>query len=416
MMQIIGFQLSFSQVAESTAVLIKPAYLFDGTEMHKGWALLIEGNRIKAVGAAVKEPPGAKIIEMPGATLLPGLIEGHSHLFLHPYNEVSWNDQVMHESRAERTARAVIHARKTLLAGFTTARDLGTESAMYDDVGLKTAIEKGIIPGPRLLVATRAIVATGSYGPDPGNADLDLPKGAAEADGVEGIIKEARTQIGKGADLVKVYADYRWGPDHSLAPTFSEAELKALVKTAESSGRFVAAHASSAEGVRRAIAAGVRTIEHADEAGMELFQLMKENGIAYCPTLAASEAIATYHGWRKGIDPDPEHIVQKKKSFKEALKAGVKICMGGDVGVFPHGDNVREMELMAEYGMPVIDVLRSATTVNAGVFGLSDRLGRLAPGMLADVIAVSGNPAQNISDLRRVIWVMKDGKMWNPEK
>jgi imidazolonepropionase-like amidohydrolase len=178
-------------------------------------------------------------LELKGATLLPGLIEGHSHLFLHPYNEVSWNDQVLKESRAERVARAVVHARETLLAGFTTTRDLGTEGAMYDDVGLKQAIEKGVIPGPRMLCATRAIVATGSYGPKELAYDIESPHGAAEADGVEGLTREVRTQIGHGADLIKVYVDYRWGINGAAAPTFTVEELKKVVEVASSAGRIV---------------------------------------------------------------------------------------------------------------------------------------------------------------------------------
>ena len=205
-------------------------------------------------------------------TYCPGLIEGHSHLFLHPYNETPWNDQVLKESRAERVARATVHAKKTLLAGFTTVRDLGTEGAGYDDVGLKQAIEKGIIPGPRMLVATRAIVATGSYGPKELNNDIDAPKGAAEADGMDALIKEVRTQIGKGADVIKVYADYRWGINKESMPTFTIDELKKVVEVAASSGRIVAVHATTAEGMRRAIIAGVTTIEHGDN-GTQKFSI-----------------------------------------------------------------------------------------------------------------------------------------------
>jgi imidazolonepropionase-like amidohydrolase len=397
--------------------LLKPDRVFDGEQLHEDWAVIIHGHVIEAVGpaASLSAPAGAVVLELKGMTVLPGLIEGHSHLFLHPYNEVSWNDQVLKESRAERVARAVVHARATLLAGFTTTRDLGTEGAMYDDVGLKQAIEKGVIPGPRMLCATRAIVATGSYGPKELAYDIESPHGAAEADGVEGLTREVRTQIGKGADIVKIYVDYRWGINGSSAPTFTIEELKKVVEVASSAGRPVVVHSGTAEGMRRAIEAGVTTIEHGDGGTPELFALMKARGIALCPTLAAGDAISQYGGWRKGIDPEPERIKAKRASFKAAMAAGVTICMGGDVGVFSHGNNAMEMEDMVDYGMRPMDVLRSATAVNADVFRLASKLGRIKPGLLADILVVSGNPAVNISDVRKVIWVMKDGVIYRPD-
>jgi imidazolonepropionase-like amidohydrolase len=403
--------------APDSFYLLQPYKVFDGEQMHEGWQVLVHGRLIEAAGAAgsFKTPPGTVIIDLKSATLLPGLIEGHSHLFLHPYNEVSWNDQVLKESRAERTARAVVHARATLLAGFTTTRDLGTEGAMYDDVGLKQAIEKGVIPGPHILCATRAIVATGSYGPKELNNDIESPRGAAEADGVEGITKEARIQIGKGADLVKVYADYRWGPNGESEPTFTIEELKKVVEVAAGSGREVAVHTGTTEGMRRAIEAGVSTIEHGDGGTPELFALMKSKGIALCPTLAAGDATAQYSGWRKGVDPEPERIRQKRESFRQALAAGVTICMGGDVGVYAHGDNAREMEMMVDYGMAPLDVLRSATSVNADVFGIAGKLGRVRPGLLADLLVVDGDPSVEISKVRKVRWVMKEGLIYHPD-
>jgi imidazolonepropionase-like amidohydrolase len=396
--------------ADDNYTLFKPDRVFDGQQMHAGWWVLVKGNRIEAAGepGSISAPALAKIIELKGMTLMPGLIEGHSHLFLHPYNETSWNDQVLTESRAERTARAVVHARETLMAGFTTVRDLGTEGAAYDDVGLKKAIMKGIIPGPRMLVATRAIVATGSYGPKSEVAETVFPQGAEETDGLGGIIHTVRSQIGHGADVVKIYVDYRWGLDEIAAPTFTEEEIKTAVQVAKSSGRTVAVHTGTEEGMRRAIAAGVTTIEHGDGGTPELFNLMKEKGIALCPTIAATEAISTYHGWKKGVDPEPAGVKRKHYIFTEALRAGVTICMGGDVGVFPHGDNAREMVLMAEYGMKPVDVLRSATSVNAAVFGLNN-LGNIKVGYLADLVAVTGNPAEDIKSVKQVGMVMKDG-------
>ncbi|WP_299496314.1 amidohydrolase family protein [Mucilaginibacter sp.] len=397
------------RITNNAYILLKPDRVFDGQQMHNGWWVLVKDNHIEAAGepGSITAPASAKIIDLKGMTLLPGLIEGHSHLFLHPYNEVSWNDQVMTESRAERTARAVVHARETLMAGFTTVRDLGTEGAGYDDAGLKSAIKKGIIPGPRMLVATRAIVATGSYGPKSEVAELTLIKGGEEADGLEGITHAVRSQIGHGADVIKLYADYGWGINGN-APTFTAEELKTAVEVAKSSGRTVAVHSGTTEGMRRSIMAGVTTIEHGDGGTPELFKLMKEKGIALCPTLSATEAIASYTGWKKGVDADPARVKQKHYIFTEALKAGVTICMGGDVGVFPHGDNSREMILMVDYGMKPLDVLRSSTSVNADVFGLKN-LGSIKAGYLADIVVVNGNPVEDIKAVKQVKMVIQNG-------
>ena len=393
--------------------LLKPDRVFDGEQMHNDWIVLVKGNKIEAAGAMnFKLPASTRVIELKGTTLMPGLIEGHSHLFLHPYNEVNWNDQVIRESRAERTARAVNHARATLMAGFTTVRDLGTEGAAYDDAGLKRAIEKGLIPGPRMIVATKAIVAKGSYGPNYNNPDVELHQGAAEVSGPEDMATEVRTQIGKGADVIKIYADYRWGRDGGAAPTFSSDMIALATSIAKNGGRQTVAHASTREGIRRAVLGGVATIEHGDEGDDEVFKLMKEKGVALCPTLAAGDAVLQYGGWKKGVDPEPASITSKKKSFQAALKNGVTICMGGDVGVYAHGDNAREMELMVEYGMKPAEVLKSATSVNADVFGYAEKIGRVQKGLLADIVAVQGDPSRTISDVRNVILVMKNGKIY----
>lgn len=403
--------MSFSQV--DSFYLLKPDRVFDGENLHNDWVVLVHKNRIEEAGAMrFKLPSNTRVIELPGTTLMPGMIEGHSHLFLHPYNEVAWNDQVLKESRAERTARAVNHARATLLAGFTTVRDLGTEGAMYDDVGLKKAIEKGVVPGPRMIVATRAIVAKGSYGPNYGNPDLELPQGAEEVAGLDQLTNALRTQMGKGADLVKIYADYRYGPNGESRPTFTEIEWQWIMANAKNGGRKVVAHASTAEGMRLAANAGVSSIEHGDDGTAEIFKLMKEKGVALCPTLAAGDAILQYSGWKKGVDPEPARITAKRKSFKAALDAGVTILMGGDVGVFTHGDNAREMELMVDYGMKPIDVLRSATSVNADVFGYGEKIGRIKKGLFADLVAVQGDPSADIKNVRAVKMVMKDGVIY----
>lgn len=401
------------QKTTDTLLLLKPDRVFDGQQMHSGWCVLVKGKHIEAADepGSISVPSSARIIELKGTTLMPGMIEGHSHLFLHPYNETSWNNQVLTESRAERTARAINHAKATLMAGFTTVRDLGTEGAGYDDVGLKAAINKGVIPGPRMLVATRAIVATGSYGPKSNVAEATIIRGAEEADGVDGITHAVRSQIGYGADVVKIYADYRWGENGVTAPTFTEEELKKAVEVAKSSGRMVVVHSGTEEGMRRSIAAGVTTIEHGDSGTPELFKLMKEKGIALCPTLAATEAIQSYVGWKKGVGAEPDAVKQKHKMFTAALQSGVTILMGGDVGVFSHGDNAREMVLMAEYGMKPIDVLRAATSVNATIFKLNN-LGYIKSGYLADIIAVEGNPVEDIKAVKQVKLVMKDGVIY----
>jgi imidazolonepropionase-like amidohydrolase len=395
---------------EAQAILLRPDRVFDGDEIHEGWAVLVRGNRIAQVAPRerINLPGGTREIALPGTTLLPGLIEGHSHLLLHPYDETPWVTQVLEESLGERTARAVVHARATLMAGVTTARDLGTEGAGYADVGIKAAIEKDVIPGPRLLITTQAIVATGSYNPK-GAPEFRLPKGAEVADGYDDLIRVTRDQIGRGADWIKIYADYRWGPNGTAQPTFNQDEIALIVQTAESSGRRVVAHAATPEGMRRAVLAGVRTIEHGDGGDAEIFSLMAARGVALCATLAAGDAIAQYGGWRKGIDPDPERIQRKRASFQLALETGVPICFGGDVGVYPHGDNAREAELMVEYGMSPLAVLRAATSDNARFFELDAALGQVRDGMLADLIAVEGNPVDDISTLRRVTFVMKDG-------
>ncbi len=411
-MRILLFLLALFTAAPAWAqevVLLRPARVFDGVDArpHAGWSVLVRGERIEAAGPGVAPPAGARVIDLPGMTLMPGMIEGHSHLFLHPYNETSWDDQVLHEPLALRTARATVAARATLMAGFTTIRDLGTEGAGYADVGLKRAIEQGIIPGPRMLVATRAIVATGAYGPRGFEPGVETPLGAEEADASD-IVRVVRSQIGAGADVVKLYADYRWGPGEPSRPTFSEQELRDAVEAAHSAGRIVAVHAGTAEGMRRAILAGVDTIEHGDAGTPEIFRLMHDRGVALCPTLAATDAITRYRGW-DGSEPAPENVLAKRRAFDEARAAGVTLCVGGDVGVFAHGTNAREMELMAAQGMPAADVLIAATSGNAHIFHIDDRLGAIRPGLLADLVAVEGDPTQDIAAVRAVRLVMKGG-------
>ena len=417
LMQAVAFAQAPAPRKTDTVTLLRPARVFDGEGMHDGWAVRVEGERIQAVGPAANlAAAGTTVIDLPGLTLLPGLVEGHSHVLLHPYDETNWNDQVLHESLGVRTARAVNHLRATLMAGFTTIRDLGTEGAAYADVELKDAVEQGIIPGPRMLVSTRAIVATGSYGPKGFALQWRVPQGAEEADG-DALVRVVRDQIGHGADWIKVYADYRWGAHGETSPTFSQAELTSIVETARSSGRPVVAHATTPEGMRRAVMAGVETIEHGDAGTAEVFKLMAEKNVALCPTLAAGDATAQYAGWKKGTASEPAGITRKRASFKGALDAGVTILSGSDVGVFTHGDNVRELELMVDYGMKADAALKSATSIAARVLHMENRIGRLKEGLFADVIAVEGDPSRDISALRRVRLVMKSGTVYRqPER
>lgn len=406
--------LTTTQAAEQS-FLLKPDQVFDGTTAtaQSGWVVLVIGEKIKAVGPAnqVTIPEGTKTLSLPGTTLLPGLIECHSHLLLHPYDEAKWDDQVLKEPLAERICRATTHAKASLLSGFTTMRDLGTEGAGNADVGIKSAIEKGIIPGPRLLVTTRAIVATGSYAPRVFAPEWRIPQGADEADG-DNLRKLVREQIRAGADWIKVYADTPHGSGPGAKPAFSLDELKLIVSTAKDAGVPVVAHSQSKEGMRRATLAGVDTIEHGDQGDMELFRLMAKHNVGFCPTLAAGEAYARYFGGWQPMKPETSEMKSKRQTFKAALESGVTIVNGSDIGVFAHGTGARELELMVDYGMTPVQALRAATGVAAKTLHLEEKIGAVKPGLWADLVAVEGDPTKEISSLRKVKLVMKGGKIY----
>jgi imidazolonepropionase-like amidohydrolase len=322
---------------------------------------------------------------------------------------------VLKESESYRALEAADHARATLMAGFTTLRDLGTEGAGYADVSIKRAIDEGLIPGPRMFVATRAIVATDSYGPGPKGfrPDLDLPQGAEAVSGVDAMLRAVREQIGHGADWVKLYADYRWTADGDARPTFTLAEMKAAVEVAHAAGKPVAVHATTDAGMRLAIAAGVDTIEHGYGGSLDTFKLMKEHGIAYLPTLTAAEAYSEYFDhYVAGKTPPTERMTQAADAFHNALKAGVIIGCGSDVGVFTHGTNRREVEWMARLGMTNLQALRAATSIDARILGKQKELGRVAPGFDADLIAVQGDPLSDLHAIEHVAFVMKAGHIY----
>lgn len=403
-----------AQAAEPRALLLTADRVWTGEgEAHTGWAVLVVKGRIQAVGPAssIQAPADAERIDLPGATLLPGLIDLHSHVLLHPYNETVWDDQVMKEPLEYRTLRAARHAADTLQAGFTTLRDLGTEGAGYADVSIKRAIDEGIIAGPHLFIATRAIVASHTYGPKAKSYrdDIAVPQGAQEATGVDEVTRAVREQSARGADWIKLYGDYRTGIDGSARPTFTMDELKAAVQAAHLTGRKVAVHASTDDAIRMATLAGADTIEHGYGATEATFRLMAERKVAYIPTLTAPESTGEHFQKHVRGGAPTAAMQDAARAFGLARKVGVIIGNGSDVGVFAHGDNVRELAWMVKLGMKPVEALRAATVVAADILGKSTELGQLKPGLVADVIAVTGDPTVDISAAGKVRFVAKSG-------
>jgi imidazolonepropionase-like amidohydrolase len=375
----------------------------------EGALVIVRGERIDSVlgpGGAV--PAGAVVYDLSRRTVLPGLIDAHTHTFLQPGD---YDVQLLKQSLPRRTLQAAASARALLRAGFTTIRDLETEGAMYGDAALRDAIADGVVPGPRMQVATRAISTTGNYALLGYAPEVVVPKGVQIADGPFEIRKAVREQISFGADWIKVYGDYRTftpgGEIVDLRVTMTPEEMAALVDEAGRRHRSVAAHCYGDEAARQAIRAGVRSVEHGLFLDETTFRMMVDRSVYYCPTLAAY-----YKSWEATPTPAWKKVVDgHRESFQRALRMKVRIASGSDAGDFPPAEAASELELMVKYGMPPLRALQAATLVDAELLGWQDRIGSIEPGKLADLIAVDGNPLEEIGSLRRVRFVLKGGEV-----
>ena len=406
----------------AAVTVVQAGVLIDGTGAppKRRQAIVIEGDRIKAVGdaAGVSIASGATVVDLSGYTVLPGLIDSHTHVFLQGEDpaEGGYDANILQHGLAYRAARATVAVRRALEQGFTTLRDLGTEGAGYGDVGIKQAVERGHIPGPRMFVATLAIGATGGY-PLSGYApELAMPKGVATADGVLEARRVVREQIDKGADWIKVYMTYKSRVDREdrlvSDATYTVEELRAMVEEAHARFRKVACHAYGGEGLRRAIEGGCDSIEHGLDLDDAAVQRMVKQGTWYCPTLGI------YYGdWAAEDTPagrrDRARVRVHEPSFKKALAAGVKIVYGTDAGGSPWTQPMAgEFEQMTRLGMTAMDAIVSATSRPAEMLGAKGELGVIAAGALADVIAVEADPLADVTALGRVAFVMKDGSVF----
>lgn len=398
--------------------LIKAGRLIDvrGGRVLQSQQILIEGERIEQVGSQVQAPRGARIIDLSHSTVLPGLIDSHTHILLQDDAvDPTYDDQLLKESIPYRTIRATVAVRLALLRGFTAMRDLETEGAMYADVDVKTAINRGIIPGPRMFVATRAFSPTGTYGLLGYSWEIKVPEGVQITDGADNLRHAVREQIKYGADWIKFYADrgsfLDGGVLHSKV-NYTAEEAKALVDESHRMGHKVAAHAIGREGIQAALDAGVDTVEHGD--GMdegEADQIVKR-GVYWCPTFA----VAIHHRQARlaaGVPPGPDTTPISENAFAIALRKGVKIIFGTDIGGYPWADSqAEEFAHMVHAGMTPMQAIQSATITAAEMLDQTDNLGVIEAGKLADLIAVSGDPLSDVSELERVRFVMKGGVVY----
>lgn len=405
-------------------VAIRAVSLIDGlaAQPRHNVLVVIRGNKIESVSEGGTPPADATLINLPaGVTVLPGMIDTHTHIFLQGEDpaEGGYDVQLLKHPSSFRAARAVVSARRALEEGFTTLRDLETEGAGYGDVGIKEAINDGFIPGPRMIVATRAISVTGGYPLEGYNPDIVVPKGAQLGDGPVELRKIARQQLENGADWIKVYMTHRSWVDKDgrlvSQPTLTVEELKAVVDEAHGQQKKVACHAYSGIGLHRALDGGCDSIEHGLDLDDAAITQMKEHGTWYVPTLAVY-----YTDWAPATTPDGQRdrarAAVHEQSFKKALKAGLKIAFGTDMGGIPWTEPIaQEFDYMVRFGMPPMDAIKAATSTAADLLDMKGEIGVIAPGAYADIVAVQGDPLANVSVLKNVSFVMKDGKVFKQQ-
>ena len=411
---VLSLPSSLAAAEDSAVTALRCGRLVDpaGGSVTKDTIVLVRGGRIEMVGPGVAVPAGAKVLDLSRLTCLPGLIDSHTHVMLEPEDERG-TPPVISKSLAFRTVQGVAAARKDLEAGFTTMRDLDSEGAGFADVALRDAINRGIVPGPRLLVSTYALTITGGHMNNAGlNPDLEVPDPATLTDSRDAMIAEVRREVKYGADWIKVYATgtLRHVDPVTLEPMsqFSEEDLRAVVEEAKRWNRDVAAHAYGGEGAKNAIRAGVRSIEHGMLLDDEGLKLMAERGTWWCPTLSVyiPDSPEADTELRRRI------VAHHKEVFQKAMKMGIKIAFGTDVGAFEHGTQARELVRMVDYGMSPLEAIRSATVRGAELLRMEKEIGTVEPGKDADIVAVGGDPLKDIAALTHVVFVMKAGEVY----